>query len=335
MTFLEMNLNKKYFFKQMRCFASFQQPAHASRCNLAVVKNIVGFNKNTEAHLIRFSSEIGEGSEFVFINNTTIEEEISCVSYHSDAIYLGFVGKIMIIDPNSLECLNSLALFNSEEYMSPSIKSIHFEGDLLCVGCSDASIQIFKLESEGFRFKTNIVLPSSLVEQSFIYSEGLLFFATLSGYVGRLSLLNFEYELEATNQDIDTIAVYNEQIYVATMTGCILIYKKQPKYEIFEQINLNLDNERIVSLYINYPFIFMLSDKGVCYKCDPTVQDNGIFTVIKAGKEFNVESNSTALQNQEGTNKIECIGAVQADNCCACVCINEFGEINSLVAPLE
>ena len=316
-------------------YSCFQSPPQENRCHLVVAKNRITVENKSETKLLKYTAIISDVSEFVFIASTLIHEEIFSIFYHSEFIYVGVQARVLVFDPNSLQLTTEISLEEKSKFNIPYVNALHFEGNILCVGCSDASIQFFTLEANGFNFKHTIVSPSSIIPNSFNYSEGTLYFATLAGYIGQVLLIGFTIEYYPTNEDIDALAIYGDQMYIAVKDR-IIVYKKQPSYEISEQLITKLSNERVVSLYVAFPFIYFLTDLGVCYRCDPTSATRGSFTVIKMDKEYTIDHQTTELMPQEENQfSVECVGNVQVDNCYACVAVSEYGKVNSAVAPLE
>ena len=317
-------------------FTSFQYPPTENRCHVAIAKRSISGDDKIETNLIKHSAIVAADSEFVFAASGIVDEEVYSIFFHTDYIYVGVVGRVLVFDP---QLKSKLEIPLQLDYLSniPFVNALYFESGMLCVGCSDASVQFFSLDDNGFNHKHSLIAPSSIIPNSFNYSDGSLYFATVAGYVGIVQLLGFIVEYIPTYVDICALGVYSEQLYIATRENNILVFKKNSAYEINEQIHTGITDERIVSLFIAYPFIYFLTDKGVCHKCDPTSSNvNGSFTIKKMEKEYSVASQLTELQQQENSPFcIECIGAVQAVNCFAAVIVNEYGDISGTVNLLE
>eukprot|EP00835_Amoeboradix_gromovi_P002097 NODE_111_length_19413_cov_0.323703.p5 type:complete len:324 gc:universal NODE_111_length_19413_cov_0.323703:3141-2170(-) len=318
-------------------FSSFQSPPENNKCHLVVSKQAVNLDNKVETVLYKYSAIINksEGSDFVFVTSQVFSAEFYSIYYHCDFIYIGLFGKVLILETRNLKVAYELQLMHDDKYDIPLVNSLLFIGNTLCVGCSDATIQFFDLDVKGYNFISNLVLPSSLLANSFRYSENYLYFATISGYFGKVLLKGFKCEYFNTNVNISSIAVSDDLIYITSDSSSIITYKKQQFYEISEQVHTYLKNESIINLFISYPFIYFLTDKGICYRCDPSEASEGPFLVTKMDKEYSIDVIPMALQRQNDERFcVECCGSIQIDNCFACVAVNEYGDVQSIVAPL-
>eukprot|EP00834_Sanchytrium_tribonematis_P002797 NODE_94_length_21525_cov_0.751003.p7 type:complete len:321 gc:universal NODE_94_length_21525_cov_0.751003:19053-18091(-) len=313
----------------------FQLPPHNNnRCNLLVCKSKLTQQLKEFSIINKYSSVISENSDLIYTDAIEIPEKVYSLLYSSDFVFLGLKKRVLIYDATQLNFVAEINVHTDEKSRPPHVITMLFESSILCIGCSDASIHFFGFESKGFEFKSFIILPSSIVKRTFKYSEGYLYFATIAGYIGKVSLLGFQLELVPLDSDILALDIYGDQVYLSNKQGRILIIKKNSQYSLVESINTNLENEAITSLVVTFPTIHCLSDKGIYYSFDTSIPSSGSFLVTKGSKEYTVDATRMQVSSQEMKN-LDCVGDLQVENFCGIVCVDELGEIFSSLIQYE